>query len=328
MKHMSAFSRPEVLCIGETMGVVTPARHESFRAAQDCLLGVGGAESNVASHMADFGLSVAWASRVGNDAFGDRILDELAARGVDLRWAIRDSTASTGIYFKEPDTGGGAHTYYYRSGSAASRMTVWDLSTWPLADVNRVHLTGITPALSESCANLAEQVLHDADKVGYRVSFDVNYRSALWPAEKAGPHILSLANLAHTVLVGLDEAETLWGCVKAEDVAALLPGPSHLVVKDSAVEAVEFTRTTGGSQEIHRVPAQRVDVVEPVGAGDAFAGGYLTGLIRGDCPDDRLRLGHSLAAWTLGSRLDFRPGHGPGIRNSTPSESTHERTGQ
>jgi 2-dehydro-3-deoxygluconokinase len=117
------------------------------------------------------------------------------------------------------------------------------------------------------------------------------------------------------VLVGLDEAQALWGCGTAEEVAALLPGASHVVVKDSALEAVEFVRREGLPATVCRVPANRVEVVEPVGAGDAFAAGYLAGLLRGDPPEERLALGHSLAAWTLGTRADFRPGHGPAPRS-------------
>jgi 2-dehydro-3-deoxygluconokinase len=121
--------------------------------------------------------------------------------------------------------------------------------------------------------------------------------------------------------VGLDEAETLWGCTTAEQVSALLPGPRHLVIKDSAAEAVEFVREQNGEERAFRVPAHRVDVVEPVGAGDAFAAGYLAGLLRGDRPEGRLALGHSFAAWTLGTRADFRPGHGTRPRSFGPSQN-------
>jgi 2-dehydro-3-deoxygluconokinase len=120
------------------------------------------------------------------------------------------------------------------------------------------------------------------------------------------------------LFVGLDEAETLWGCSTAEDVSAILPGPRHVVIKDSATEAVEFVRAPGKEEQVFRVPAHRVDVVEAVGAGDAFAAGYLAGLLRGDAPADRLALGHSFAAWTLGTRADFRPGHGTKPRSYGP----------
>ncbi|MET1085648.1 MAG: sugar kinase [Arthrobacter sp.] len=300
----------DVLCVGETMAVVTPAKSQPLSEAEECLLGYGGAESNVAAHLAEFGYRTAWASRLGRDPFGERILAGLTARGVDVSLVTRDSTAPTGVYFKDPDMGHGARTLYYRAGSAASSMTLEDSGAWPLEQTGWIHTSGINAALSDSCSALTEHLLDRASTKGYKVSFDVNYRPALWGVNDAGPRLLELARKATVVLVGLDEAETLWDCTTAEQVSALLPDPRHLVIKDSATEAVEFVREQNRAELIHRVPAHRVQVVEPVGAGDAFAAGYLAGLLRGDKPEDRLALGHSFAAWTLGTRADYRPGHG------------------
>lgn len=310
----------DVLCVGETMAVVTPARAEPLRDAEECLLGYGGAESNVAAHLAEFGYRSGWASRVGRDPFGERIVDGLSGRGVDVSWVVRDSTSPTGVYFKDPDVGHGARALYYRAGSAASRMAPSDSEAWPLEQTGWVHTSGINAAISGSCSALTECLLGQAAALGYRVSFDVNYRPTLWSADVAGPRLLELAGMATVVLVGLDEAETLWGCKTAEDVSALLPGPRHVVIKDSATEAVEFVREGNHPERVWRVPANRVDVVEPVGAGDAFAAGYLAGLLRGDNPADRLALGHSFAAWTLGTRADFRPGHGTKPRSYAPAQ--------
>jgi 2-dehydro-3-deoxygluconokinase len=315
----------DILCVGETMAVITPAKAEPLSQAEECLLGFGGAESNVAAQLAEFGYRAGWASRLGTDPFGDRIAEGLAGRGVDVSRVIRDPTARTGVYFKDPDLGMGARTLYYRAGSAASRMSPEDSRAWHLEQTGWIHTSGINAALSPSCSQLTEQLLVGARSTGYMVSFDVNYRPALWDVALAGPRLNKLASLATVVFVGLDEAETLWGCSTAQDVAALLPGPRHLVIKDSATEAVEFVREPGRQEQIFRIPAHRVDVVEPVGAGDAFAAGYLAGLLRGDEPADRLALGHSFAAWTLGTRADFRPGHGTKPRTYR-TNTTHAAT--
>jgi 2-dehydro-3-deoxygluconokinase len=264
----------------------------------------------VAAHLAEFGYRAGWASRLGEDPFGDRILDGLAARGVDVTWVVRDTAAPTGVYFKDPDLGHGARTLYYRAGSAASAMAPEDSGGWPLEATGWIHTSGINAALSAGCSALTEHLLTHARAAGYSVSFDVNYRPALWSVDAAGPRLLELASMSTVVFVGLDEAETLWGCTTVEQVSTLLPGPRHLVIKDSATEAVEFVREGNREERVYRVPAHRVQVVEPVGAGDAFAAGYLAGLLRADQPKDRLALGHSFAAWTLGTRADFRPGHG------------------
>lgn len=311
----------DVLCVGETMAVITPAKAQPLSQAEDCLLGFGGAESNVAAHLAEFGYRTGWASRLGQDPFGDRIMDGLASRGVDLSLVVRDNTSPTGVYFKDPDLGHGARTLYYRAGSAASGMSPEDSRAWPLEQTGWIHTSGINAALSDSCSALTRHLLTRARTKGYKVSFDVNYRPALWGVDVAGPCLLELAGMSAVVLVGLDEAETLWGCVTAEEVSALLPGPRHLVIKDSAAEAVEFVREDNQEERAFRVPAHRVDVVEPVGAGDAFAAGYLAGLLRGDTPGVRLALGHSFAAWTLGTRADFRPGHGTKPRGDWSSQN-------
>ena len=138
---------------------------------------------------------------------------------------------------------------------------------------------------------------------GSLVSFDVNHRSRLWPAEQAAPVLRDLANRCDLVFVGQDEAETLWGTTDPLAVRRLLPDPETLVVKDGAVGATAMCRDA----EPVFVPAPRVAVVEPVGAGDAFAAGYLAGLLRDLDPVRRLRLGHLVAAQALTSSGDNAP---------------------
>jgi 2-dehydro-3-deoxygluconokinase len=305
-----------VVCVGETMAVVAPTAQVSLADAEQCLLGIGGAESNVAAQLAELGLRAAWAGRVGADQFGTRILRTLAQRGVDVSRAETDPYAPTGVYFKEPDTGAGAATLYYRAGSAAARMDPGAVRRWELYSSDWVHVSGITAALSGTCRAFIEDLMLSRRLKGLPTSFDVNFRPALWGPEQAAPVLLALARRATLVLVGLDEAHALWGCTKAEDVAQLIPDAPTVVVKDGPTEAVEFARDARSRQSVHRVPAHRAEVVEPVGAGDAFAAGYLAGLIQGLDPEPRLNLGHALAAWTLGDHSDFRPGHGITIANS------------
>jgi len=310
--------QPAVVCFGETMGMFTPTSSAPLDTAAGFTLGTGGAESNVAMHLAELGHQVAWASAVGTDPVGTKIIDALAAAGVDTRWVGRTAGLPTGLYLKEPDTGSGAHVFYYRQGSAASALKIADAVGWPLAGARWIHTTGITPALSASCAELVEHVLDHAHEWGASVSFDINFRPGLWPVSEAAPRLLALAAKATVVLVGLDEAETLWGSVTSADVRALLPNVQYLVVKDGSIDATEFSLNADGTDTITVVPARKVDVVEPVGAGDAFAAGYLSSLITAETSADRLARGHSRAAWALGSRQDFRPGLGQRMSADEP----------
>lgn len=283
---------PELLTIGETMALVTGDLAEGSALA----LGVGGAESNVAIGAAGFGIRSAWLSRVGDDPLGRMVRDAVASRGVDVSAVRVDAVRRTGLMLKE-SAPTGSRVFYYRAGSAASALSPDDLGG--LEPPRVVHTTGITPALSPTARALVDAILDGA--LGPAVtSFDVNYRPVLWESRDAAATVLlTLARRAHIVLVGRDEAENLWGTTTAESVRDLLPDVPHLIVKDGSVEAVEFDHA-----EVFRVPARRVDVVDPVGAGDAFAAGWLTGYLRGASAADRLAAGHESAAAVLRSPGD------------------------
>ena len=289
-----------MITLGETMALITPAHAEPLRAAREVRLLAGGAESNVAMHAAQLGVPTAWVSAVGDDALGVRVCDEVAGRGVDTRWVTVDPGAPTGVYFKDPGHG----VLYYRRGSAAARMGPASVADVPLEDAEVVHISGITPALSASCAALIDTVIERVTAGPGIVAFDVNHRAALWAPGAAASALLPLARRADLVFVGLDEAECLWHTATADDVRALLPEPTTLVVKDGDVGATEYRRAAGAD---HRTfaPAIPTEVVEAVGAGDAFAAGYLAALLQGAEAAARLQGGHQRAHLVLQSTSDF-----------------------
>lgn len=292
---------PQILCLGETMVMVTPREPVRLAEADLFRLSVGGAESTVALYLSEMGHDVAWVSRLGADPLGDRILDTLAQGGVDTSLVDRDADARTGVYFKDPDPDGTC-VYYYRDNSAASRMGPGTLDRLPLTSARLVHFSGITPGLSSSCAELAGELVRRVKASGTLLSFDVNYRRGIWSRDEAAPILLGLSREVDVVFVGLDEAEHLWGTSSADEVRSLIGTANLLIVKDGAVGATEFDGATSTF-----VPALDVHVVEPVGAGDAFAAGYLSALLGEQAPAARLRLGHATAARALVSTHDFVP---------------------
>lgn len=305
---MTLAAQPDVVAIGETMVLIAPADAEPLERAADFRLDPGGAEANVASHLAVLGRRAAWAGIVGDDALGRRLVRQLAERGVDTRWVGVDPEAPTGVYFKDPGRG----VQYFRAGSAASRMSPALLDELPVDTARIVHLSGITPALSASCDALVEAAFTHVASGPAIVSFDVNHRPALWPStDAAARRLRELAACADVVFVGLDEAAGLWGTATADDVRALLPEPGVLVVKDGAVGATEFARigsigSNGSSGDtVEHVPAVPAEVIEAVGAGDAFAAGYLDALLRDASAADRLRAGHDRAVVVLAETADF-----------------------
>ncbi|MET9157840.1 sugar kinase [Streptomyces parvulus] len=292
-----------VVCVGETMAAMAPEPPDALDRAESVRLSVAGAESNVAMYLADHGVPVSWLSAVGDDALGRRVRAAVAGAGVDVSGVRTDPDRPTGLLLKDPGAEGTRVTYY-RKGSAASALGPGLLDDERVGGAALLHLTGVTPALSGSCRALVERALRvPREERPHAVAFDVNHRAALWPPDTAPQVLRDLAGRADITFVGLDEAQDLWGAgLTADDVRGLLGGPRVLVVKDGARSATAYT-----GDDACTVPALRTDVVEPVGAGDAFAAGFLAGLWRGAGLTRALRLGHLTAR----SALRVVGDHGP-----------------
>lgn len=286
----------DLVSIGETMvGFVSRDDRHQFRAT------MAGAESNVAVGMAQLGCRTRWVSRVGDDPLGRLLEDEIGGRGVDVA-VERDSSQPTGTLTKHV-IGNTAVVRYYRSESAARSLSVRDLER--IGSTDRIHVTGITPALSESAAGLVEAVVRRSGGFEGRVSFDVNYRPALWrDAASAAQVLLPLARQADVVFIGDDEAEALFGASSVEAIGdVILRGDGQeLVLKRGAHSA---TVVTAGGEVTER--ALTVDLVDATGAGDAFAAGYLAASSFGWSIGDRLRLGHLMGARAVGVLDDVPP---------------------
>lgn len=316
-------ARLEVLCVGEGLAVAYPIS-DLASAAEPARLSVhtGGAEANVALHLAAQGIAAGWVSRVGADPFGRKVLADLERGGVDVSNVLVDPRYVTGMYLKDTRPDGGSVMHYYRANSAASHMDVTDVARFPLDRVNWVHVSGITAAISSSAAAMVGSLLEDCRARGVSVSFDVNFRPRLWPAEAAATPLLDIARRADVVFVGRDEAAELWGTTEARDVLDLIDAAPIVVVKDGEIGAYEIDRR-GPAPDLTFVATPAAEVVEVIGAGDAFAGGYLAGLLRGEGARHRLLRGHASAAWTIGSCDDVRPGHRPAPFNA-PTDSSED----
>ncbi|HKU11637.1 MAG TPA: sugar kinase [Sinomonas sp.] len=286
------------VCIGETMAMLTPETGSPLAGADRLELSNGGAESNVALGLAAMGHETHWVSRVGSDGFGARILAELSEHGVGVAGVETDTSRPTGLYVKVPATKTApGSVLYYRRCSAASAMSPQLLEEPVVAGLlehaSLVHVSGITAALSDECLGLLETLL-SRPRHALKVSFDVNWRAPLWTGRDQSV-LRILANRADIVLVGRDEAEHAFGTGDEAQIRRLLPDPGVIVIKNEAISAIALAR--GGERT--EVPALSVDVVEPVGAGDSFAAGYLSGALQGLGQNASLRRGHVAAACTL-----------------------------
>ncbi|BAC70991.1 carbohydrate kinase [Streptomyces avermitilis] len=297
----------DVVALGESMVTFLPTRPGRLADVPSFERGIGGAESNVACVLAAAGHSVRWAGRVGADGFGDHLVEAIAAYGVDTSAVRRDPARPTGVYFRTAgDRATDAHEVaYYRAGSAASAMTAENMDLDAVRAGRVLHLSGITAALSDGCLGLLRE-LTARRPARPLVSFDVNHRPGLW-RDTDGPRVLlELARGADLVFVGDDEARAAWGLHGPRAIRDALPEPEVLVVKQGGGGATAFERRPGGpgtgdtsTDTVTFVRALQVDVVAAVGAGDAFAAGFLSATLRGLPVRDRLRHGHLMAAAAL-----------------------------
>jgi 2-dehydro-3-deoxygluconokinase len=284
----------DIVTLGESMVLFLAQQSGPLREASTFERHVGGAESNVAIGLCRLQHSAGWISRVGDDELGRAILFRLRGEGVDLSRVIVDPEAPTGVMVRERREVGPLDVAYYRKGSAASRLAPSDIDEGYVAGAKALHLTGITPALSASCRETTFAAAEVARAAGVRVVLDPNIRRKLWTADAARTTLRDLAAKADVVLPGADEAELLTGSsdplTAARDLLSL--GPELVVVKLGAEGAIAVT-----VDRVVRAPGVALPrVVDPVGAGDAFAAGLHAGWLRNLSLEDTLALANRCGA--------------------------------
>jgi 2-dehydro-3-deoxygluconokinase len=212
----------------------------------------------------------------------------LRGEGIDVSQVRVDPGAPTGVLFRDRREFGTFDVVYYRRGSAASRLEPADLDAEYIGRAKYLILSGITPALSASCKATVFAAAEIARGAGLQVVLDPNLRLKLWSADEARAVLRDLSRHADVVLPGADEAELLTGESDAVRAAAELRalGPRRVVVKLGARGALAVDDDGVVEVEALRIPR----VVDPVGAGDAFAAGYLAGQLRGMDLADSLAL--------------------------------------
>ncbi|WP_033341538.1 sugar kinase [Catenuloplanes japonicus] len=279
---------PDLVTLGEAMLVVRASAPGRPLPGTPAELSFAGAESTVAIGVTRLGHTATWLGRVGTDAAGDLILDALRGAGVDVRAATRDPDHPTGLLLRHRRTADRVVVDYYRDGLAGSRLDAAHLPDGLIESARILHVTGITPALSDSAASAVHEAVRRARAAGVTVSLDVNYRSRLWPPGRAAPVLRALAAQADVVFAGAEEAALALGAPSAHEPGELgaalrALSPAEAVIKLGADGAATVT-----ADGFWRAPAVPVTQVDPVGAGDAFVAGYLSGLLDGLPPPDRL----------------------------------------
>ncbi|QSO51540.1 sugar kinase [Alicyclobacillus curvatus] len=295
-------SKP-VLTFGEPLAIFTHPGSDPLSSNRAFNLDFGGAELNTAIGLSRLGVPAWYAAGVGDDPFGQFILRELRAEGVDTHLVERTALCPTGTMFK---LASGLHqdpsVHYYRSlspmgsgqwqGESARQAIVSGQVGW-------VHASGITWMLSERTTMISDELIHLARDKNLPVSFDVNIRRKLASMDTWKTLVARLAPYITWMFLGDTEANALFGTDDDLEVFAALSdigfAGDGLIVKcgeKGAVAVVNGTRI-----QVDAFPVRQV--VDTVGAGDGFNAGWLAAHLRGWDMEAALRVASIVGAYAV-----------------------------
>jgi len=284
----------DVVTLGETMALFTPKTNGYMRQATQFYIQVAGAESNVAIGLSRLGHNSGWISRLGDDEFGKKILNFIRGENVNTDNVIFDETNPTGLYFKEILTREEINVQYYREGSAASKMSPEDLSEHYISKAKYLHLTGITPALSDSCYKAVMYAIEIAKHHKVKIVFDPNIRKKLWKNDRIKQIILEISSKSDIVLPGIDEGKFIFGNNEPQKIAESFYdyGAPIVILKLGSAGAYCLSNQYNSLVSGFKVN----NVIDPVGAGDGFTVGILSGLLDGATLEEAITRGNAIGA--------------------------------
>ena len=283
----------DLVTLGEVMlrlAIPSPARIETVRQLD---VQIGGAEANVAAAAARLGARVAWISALPDNAWGERARRELVGHGVDCDGVRMVANARLGTYYLEY----GApprpiRVLYDRRDSAFAQLTVNDVDWEPVGRARIVHLSGITPALGAASRALIERACAEAREL----SFDLNYRATLWSPADARAFVSAVLPRVRYLYIGAEEARTVFGFegtpeTQLQALARLAPRATI-----SLMQGADGCTVLDGGRVLRPTHRYDVQVVDPIGAGDAYVGGFLWVVLRGGGVQEAIDSGQAVAA--------------------------------
>ena len=277
----------DVITFGESMGLLYPEGSRGIGQGGTLTQSFGGAESNLAIGLARLGCKAGWFGQLGADPIAQGIVKTLRGEGVDVSRVRYTNEAPTGLMLRE-SIRGKSSVYYYRAGSAASKLTPGLVDDDYIAQARIVHFTGITAALSPSSLETIRHVISLCKENGVQISFDPNLRLKLWNIEQARPVLLELAEASDYFLPGFDECKLLYQTDDGDEIFEELRKLKAM----SIVKSFHGNNVIVDKEHVTSVPFDQVDkVVDTVGAGDGFCAGFLAGLSKGFSLEESLRLG-------------------------------------
>lgn len=300
----------DVVTFGEAMIIFIAEEEKTLDKVGYFSKGIAGAELNVATGIARLGFNVSWISKIGKDSFGRTILNYLNKENINSDFVKIDSTHRTGFQLKSKlkNMNGDPEVEYFRRGSAASYLSIADLDK--VINTKFLHITGIAPALSDNCFDVAEYLINQVRSKSGIITFDPNLRPVLWKNENIMREKINyLASKSDIVLPGVNEGKILTGYDSNEDIANfyIKNGAKKVIIK-LGKKGAYFRDSTGNEGT---VPAVKVDnIIDTVGAGDAFAVGVISALLENKTLEQAAKRGNFFGALAI----QF-PGDNDGLPN-------------
>ena len=269
----------DVVTFGESMMRLTPPGFLRIEQTRSFDIWVGGTESNTAVGLARLGMKAAWLSRLPDSPLGRYICNRIRQHGVDVSHVVWAADARAGIYFHEKAQPPRASQILYdRENSAMSQMRPQDLSAdlFEAGIAKLLHVTGITLAISKTAMATVQEAARRAKAADWLVGFDTNYRSKLWTGEAAAWGCDEVMSMADIIFCPLDDFRVMYGDENPQAALECLAKkyPNALIVMTLGKDGAVARRPQGQSwrQPASPLPAEAVG---RIGAGDAFAAGFL-----------------------------------------------------
>ena len=287
MSEVILFGEPMALFVADTVGPLEDVEHFTRSLA--------GAEVNVCIGLTRLGHKATYITRLGDEPLGRYVEKFLTKEGIGTEFITFDPVYRTGIQLKNKVVEGDPYAPYYRKGSAASHMSVKEIDAIDFEGIKHVHITGIPPALSESCRQATYRLFERAKENNVYITFDPNLRPALWESKEVMIQTINdLASRADMVLPGTAEGLILMGSDKPEEMADFYQrlGAKTVVIKLGGAGA--YVRTEKESYTVEGFKVEKV--IDTVGAGDGFAVGVISGRLEGLSLKDCVRRGNAIGA--------------------------------
>lgn len=293
----------KTLLVGEPMGLFIAQKKGALEDVDAYSLALAGAEFNVAIGMKRLNCEVGYFTKLGNDPFGKRVIKVMNENGISTELIIHTDERTTGFMLKSMVETGDPEIFYYRKNSAASTLCGKDVENLDFSQYDAIHMTGITPALSDSAREAVSVLWKKARQNNMLFSFDPNLRPQLWPGrEEMISYMNDMAGKSDLFMPGINEAKLLTGKAEPEAIAQtyLDMGAKTVIIKLGSEGAYYATNAEHGYAE--GFPVSKI--IDTVGAGDGFAAGVLTALKEKMSLKEAVRRGNAVGAIQVMSRGD------------------------